>query len=471
MAVDLGETVTERLRQIVGVDYVRVSTDLEPYKHDGTFVEGTPGAAVLPASTEEVSAIVRLCAETMTPVVARGSGTGLAGGSAPLGCGIALSLERLQYLEIDSANACAVAGAGVITGLLQEAVGRHGLFYPPDPASHMISTIGGNVACNAGGMCCLKYGVTADYIIGMTVVLADGSALRLGGKTRKRASGYRLSQLFTGSEGTLGIVTEVIVKLIPLPRYKEAAVVGYASLDDAAGAVKRLLGSGFLPAALELLDRTTLELLVDHLPPGFEPTLEAVIVVEQDGNDREYVRAELDRIAATMGGAEVKIIRTEAERAGIWQARRHVMRILIERPKNYSIEDIGIPLANIPEMVRRVRKLAAESRLRIIVYGHAGDGNLHPTILFEDEDRPRVSAVAAQILRETVELGGTISAEHGLGALKRDFAEAEHGPEVMALMRRLKQTLDPSGILNPHKIFPEAPADDEFLVRQPGWRD
>ncbi len=463
--------VIARVRQIVGADYVRVSADLEPYKHDGTFIAGTPHAAVLPGSTEEVAAVVRLCAETMTPVVARGSGTGLSGGSPPLGGGIALSLERLQYLEIDNANACAIAGAGVITGLLQEAAGRQGFFYPPDPASHMMSTIGGNVACNAGGMCCLKYGVTADYIIGMTVVLADGSVLRLGGKTRKRASGYRLSQLLTGSEGTLGIVTEVIAKLIPLPRCKEAAVVGYASLDDAVRAVQRLFGSGFLPAALELLDRTALELLAGHLPPGFEPSLEAVLIVEQDGNDRAHVRVELDRIVEIMGGTEVKIARTEAERAAIWQARRHVMRILMERPKNYFSEDIGIPLANIPEMVRRVRKLAAESGLRIIVFGHAGDGNLHPTILFEDEDRPKVSAVAAQIFREAVGLGGTISAEHGLGALKRDFAESEHGPEVMALMQRIKRTLDPAGILNSHKIFPEAPADDEFLARQPGWRD
>jgi glycolate oxidase len=455
---------------VVGAPYVLVpGTALEPYMHDGTFMTAAPQVAVLPASTEEVAAVVRVCARAKTPVVARGAGTGLAGGPVPLGDCVVLSLERLLALEVDPANACATAGAGVITGGLQEAAAEHGLFYPPDPGSVMLSTIGGNVACNAGGMCCLKYGVTADYVIGMTVVLADGTVLRLGGKTRKRASGYRLAQLFTGSEGTLGIVTEVILKLIPLPRHRATAMVGYRSLDDAAQAVARIMGAGYLPAALELIDRTTLELVAEHLPPGFEPQLEAVLVLEQDGHDPAQVQGQLSEIVGLAQGVRAQLARSEAERAAIWKARREVGKVLLGRPRNFVAEDVGVPIAAIPEMVRRIRATAAESALQIIVFGHAGDGNLHPCFLFTEAERPRVGPAAARILRAAVELGGTISAEHGLGALKRDYAELEHGPETMALMRRIKRVLDPHGLLNPHKIFPEAPADAFFLDRQPGW--
>ena len=460
----------DRLGAAVGRQHLVAGAALEPYTHDGTFLTGTPAAAVLPGSSEEVAEVVATCAAAGVPVVARGAGTGLAGGPVPLSGGIVISLERLQHLEVDAANTCAVAGAGVVTGTLQAAAAEHGLFYPPDPGSVMISTIGGNLACNAGGMCCVKYGVTADYVLGMTVVLADGSLLRLGGKTRKRASGYRLSQLFVGSEGTLGIITEAVLKLIPLPRRRAAAMVGYHSLDSAAASVARLMGSGHLPAALELIDRTTLELVADRLPPGFEPDLEAVIVVEQDGSDAAQVQAELERIAEVLKGDEVRIARTEAEREAIWDARRYVGRILIARPRTFFAEDVALPIAAIPEMTRRVRSLAAETGLRIIVFGHAGDGNLHPTFLFEEEQRPLVSRAAAQVLHDAVELGGSVSAEHGLGALKRDFAEVEHGPAAISLMRRLKHLFDPGGILNPHKVFPEGPADNEFLARQPGWR-
>ncbi len=429
-----------------------------------------PQVVALPASTEEVAAVVRVCAARKTPVVARGAGTGLAGGPVPLGDCVVLSLERLVALEIDTANACATAGAGVITGRLQEVAAERGLFYPPDPGSVMLSTIGGNVACNAGGMCCLKYGVTADYVIGMTVVLADASVLRLGGKTRKRASGYRLAQLFTGSEGTLGIVTELILKLIPLPRHRATAMVGYRSLDDAAQAVARIMGAGHLPSALELIDRTTLELVAEHLPPGFEPQLEAVLVLEQDGHDPAQVQGELGEIVALAQGVRAQLARSEAERAAIWKARREVGKVLIGRPRNFVAEDVAVPIAAIPEMVRRIRAIATESALQIIVFGHAGDGNLHPCFLFAEAERDRVGPAAARILRAAVELGGTVSAEHGLGALKRDYAEVEHGAEAVALMRRLKRALDPHGLLNPHKVFPEAPADAQFLDRQPGWK-
>ena len=457
------------LREIVGAEHVLEGERLEAYSHDATFMDAPLPCAALPGSTEEVSRVLALCSRLGAPVVSRGGGTSLVGGSVPLGGALVLSLERLDRIEVDPDNIVAVAGAGAITANVQEAAREHGLMYPPDPASISMCSIGGNVSCNSGGMVCVKYGVTADYVIGMTVVLADGTVLKLGGKTRKRASGYRLHQLITGSEGTLGVVTEVILKLIPLPRHQATAMVGFHRIEDAATAVSRLLGSGHFPAAIEIVDRKSLEMVAEHLPPGFEPGLEAVLIVEQDGSDPDHVEGSLLAIVDLLGGADNRIAQSPAEREKIWKARRSFGNVLMSMRKNFFAEDVAVPIAKIPEMVRRVERLAAETGLEIAVVGHAGDGNLHPTILFSDEQRPLVGRAAARIFRDALDLGGSISAEHGLGALKKDYAEEEHGAEAMELMRRIKAVFDPKGILNPHKVFPEAPADDDFLARQPGW--
>jgi len=457
------------LEEIVGPTYVLRGEAAEDFTHDATFMQHGLLAVVRPASTEEVAAVVNLCAKSGTPVVARGSGTSLVGGPVPLAGGVVLSLDRLTRLEIDLPNTVAVAGAGVITGQLDEAANAVGLMYPPDPASVGMSTIGGNVACNSGGMRCLKYGVTADYITGLIVVLASGQVLRLGGKLRKRASGYRLAQLFIGSEGTLGIVTEVTVKLVPHPRHRATAMVGFATVEDAARAVSRVLAAGHFPAALEIMDRGAMRLVSDLLPPRFDPDLEAVLIVEQDGNHEEHVQLDLMRIVELLEGADNRVAQSGAERDRLWEARRSFGKVLMAMPHNYFAEDVAVPVASIPEMIARVRRLAAETELQICIVGHAGDGNLHPTIIFDDEQRPLVSRAAAHIFRDALELGGSISAEHGLGALKRDYAEAEHGVEAMALMHQLKELMDPRGILNPHKVFPEQPADDDFLNRMPGW--
>ncbi len=459
----------QHLRQAVGAEHVLEGDRLEPYSHDATFMEAAPLAAVLPGSTEEVAAVVRACAAAAVPIVARGAGTSLVGGSVPLDRAVVLGLERIRHCEVDAPNTCAVVGAGLITGELQEAAAEHGLMYPPDPASVGMSSIGGNVACNSGGMCCVKYGVTSDYVIGMTVVLADGRVLKLGGKTRKRASGYRLIQLFVGSEGTLGIVTEVTVKLIPLPRHHATAMVGFNSIEEAAAAVSRLLGSGHFPAAIEIIDRSSLDLTRELLPPGFDPELAAVLIVEQDGNDPQQVHQNLLQIVEVLDGVDNRIAQTEAERDGLWRARREFGKVLMAMPSNFFAEDVAVPIASIPEMARRVHQLSLETGVKISIFGHAGDGNLHPTILFTDEQRPLVGKLAARIFRDAIALGGSISAEHGLGALKRDFAEEEHGPLAMGVMRDLKRLFDPQGLLNPHKVFPEQPADDRFLDKQPGW--
>jgi glycolate oxidase len=432
-------------------------------------MDGSPLAAVRPAATAEVAEVVRVCASLGVPLTARGAGSGLVGGPVPLGGGIVVSLDRLDRLEVDAANVCAVAGAGVITARLQEAAAEQGLMYPPDPASVDMCTIGGNVACNSGGMSCLKYGVTADYVIGMTVVLADARVLKLGGKLRKRASGYRLMSLFVGSEGTLGIVTEVVLKLVPRPRHRSTALVGYRSIEAAAEGVRRLLASGHFPAALELMDANALRLVAQELPAGFAAGLDALLIVEQDGSDAEQVLAQLTGIVALLAGEDNRVAQSEAEREGIWKARRRFGHVLIAMRKNFFAEDVAVPISQIPEMTRRFTALADRLGITIATVGHMGDGNLHPTIVFSDEQRRLVGPAAAQIFRDAVELGGSISAEHGLGALKRDYAELEHGKDALDLMRGVKNLLDPQGILNPHKVFPEGPADDAFLERQPGW--
>jgi glycolate dehydrogenase FAD-linked subunit len=459
----------DQLREIVGPAHVLAGEAVAEYAHDATFMEHSLLAAVQPADTEEVARVVRACAAARTPIVARGSGTSLVGGPVPLAGGVVLSLQRLNRIEIDAANTVAVAGPGVITADLDRAAGEHGLMYPPDPASVELSSIGGNVACNAGGMRCVKYGVTADYVIGMTVVLADGRVLRLGGKLRKRSSGYRLLQLFVGSEGTLGIVTEVVVKLIPLPRHRATAMVGFRTVEDAGTAVARALAAGHFPAAIELLDREALKVVEGKLPPGFEPDLEAVLIVEQDGNDDEFVRLDLMQMVEVLGGADNRVAQSSLERERLWDARRSFGKVLMSMPKNFFAEDVAVPISEIPEMVRRIQDLARRTGLRIATVGHAGDGNLHPTFLFTDDQRHLVSAAAAQVFRDALELGGSISAEHGLGALKRDYAGVEHGPLAMGLMRQIKDVLDPDGLLNPHKVFPEQPADDQFLNQLPGW--
>jgi glycolate oxidase len=318
-------------------------------------------------------------------------------------------------------------------------------------------------------MSCLKYGVTADYVTGMTVVLADGSVLKLGGKLRKRSSGYRLMSLFVGSEGTLGIVTEVTLKLVPRPRHRSTALVGYRSIEAAAEAVRQLLTSGHFPAALELMDAHALKLVAQELPAGFVPELDAILIVEQDGNDPGQVLSQLVAMVEILSGDDNRVAQSEAEREGIWRARRRFGHVLIAMRKNFFAEDVAVPVSRIPEMTRRFTALAERLGVTIATVGHMGDGNLHPTIVFTDEQRALVGPAAAQIFRDALELGGSISAEHGLGALKRDYAELEHGPGAIELMRKVKALLDPEGVLNPHKVFPESPPDERFLERQPGW--
>ncbi|HLI29313.1 MAG TPA: FAD-linked oxidase C-terminal domain-containing protein [Chloroflexota bacterium] len=461
------EPVRRELRAIVGPAYVHDGpAELIAYSYDGTFQQQRPDVAVSPRTTEEVAQILALAHAHAIPVVPRGAASGLAGGVIPLAGGIVLNLARMnRILDLSPEDGVAVVEAGVITAQLQAAAEARGLFYPPDPASLNQSSLGGNVATNAGGPRCLKYGATRDYVRGLTVVLADGRVLRPGGRVLKQSTGYQLTQLFVGSEGTLGVVTEIILRLLPLPRERATARLAFASLDAAAETVTTLLTAGLLPTAIELLDRTTISLVADYLPDRPPPPTDALLIVECDGTERAAVAAEIGRVAELArhsGALEVRVATAPAERAALWEARRAISPALGRLRPNKLGEDIVVPRSQIPAMVRRITAISAEVGLPIPVFGHAGDGNLHPNILFDRRvpgELERVERAAGAIFEAAIALGGTLSGEHGIGSLKREFMAARLAPEELWAMRALKQALDPKGILNPGKLFPTRPDD------------
>ncbi len=434
---------------------------LEAYGRDesdlGTF---PPDVAVLPESAEEIQAVLAVASRHRVPVVPVAARSGKSGGSLALHGGIALSLERMnRILEISPEDMIARVQPGVITGQLQAAVEERGLFYPPDPNSLELCTIGGNVAENAGGPRAVKYGVTREYVLGLTVVLPTGELLRLGKRSIKGVAGYDLTALMVGSEGTLGIVTEITLKLLPRPRHVATALVVFRSVADGARAVSKVLQGGILPRCLELMDDVSLAAAARTSPYRFPPGAGAALLVETDGNDEEQVLAELVRLAALVEGdaqGEVIVAQNEAQRRDIWETRRYLsVNLKTLHPLKLS-EDVAVPRSRIPELVARAKAAGARVGLDVATYGHAGDGNLHCNVLFDrPEERGRADEAVAIILRDAVDLGGTITGEHGVGIAKRDFLEYEQGADLLNLQRRLKAFFDPLGILNPGKIFPE----------------
>jgi len=473
----LNDRILRELRAIVGDDYVRAGpAQLIAYSYDATFQQAPPDAVVLPRTTEQVAAVLRLANRDGIPLIPRGAGTSLAGGTIPLTGGIVLSLTRMNDIkEIDVGNTCAVVEPGVVTATFQAAVEKVGLFYPPDPASLNQSTLGGNVACNAGGPRCLKYGVTRDYVLGLTVALADGRVLRLGGKTIKNVSGYQLIQLFTASEGTLGVITQITLRLVPLPRHRSTAVAIFPKLDDAGDAVTAVLGSGVLPVTLELMDKLAINCVEDYLHMGLPRDAEALLLIEQGGNSQMAVQQEIETVAAACketGASDVRVATSPEEREALWRARRAVSAAIGRRAPNKIGEDVVVPRSQVPEMVRRVRRIGEEHGFETPIFGHAGDGNLHPNFLF-DRRKPgemeRLERAAAAVFRAALDLGGTLSGEHGIGTLKREFMEDALGADTLGVMRAIKQALDPKGILNPGKKFPTGTTGDHsgFLTALP----
>ena len=459
----IDKKILAQLEKITGKDSVLTSPeDLAVYSYDSTFEEGCPEVVVLPRTTEQVSQVVKLAAEARIPLVSRGMGSGLAGGSVPSMGGIVLAMTRMnRILEIDQANAAVRVEAGIVTADLQAAVEKVGLFYLPDPSSIRESTIGGNIACNAGGPRCLKYGVTGNYVLGLTVVLADGRVLYAGNKCIKDVVGYDMLALFTGSEGTLGVITEALLRLTAKPRFVRTALVEFPSLEDASRTVNAILTAGIVPAALELMDETAIACTEEAMQLGLPLDVEAILIIESDGSDDTFVLSEMEasaRICREEGARQVKVAKDEKERSNLWEARRSVTAALARRTPNKLGEDITVPRSAIPEAVRRLKAISAKYGLPIVIFGHAGDGNLHPNILFDKRDPEQWDKVQQMVKEEfatALELGGTLSGEHGVGTLKRPYLEDALGALSIEMQKRIKQALDPLNILNPGKVFPD----------------
>lgn len=454
------ETLAE-LRRIVGPENLLTQTeDLLPYSFDGTAaLQAMPGCVVLARKLEEIVALLQFANRLRVPVVTRGSGTGLSGGSLPIpGC-IVLCLARMdRVLEVDRANLTLLAESGATTQAISDAASGAGLFYPPDPGSMKISTIGGNVAENSGGLRGLKYGVTRNYVMGLEVVLANGEVMWTGNKCVKDVAGYSLRDLFIGSEGTLGVIARVLLKLIPKPAAKKTLLATFARMDQAAQTVSDIIAAQIIPCTLEFLDRTTIHCVEDFTKVGLPLDCEALLLMETDGHAAAVAEEaeRMSQIARQNQALDVRMAKDEVEANRLATARRSAFSALARVSPTTILEDATVPRSELARMIRFVEAVAAKHRLRIGTFGHMGDGNLHPTFLTDERNREemhRVEEAFQEIFDEAIRLGGTITGEHGVGVSKKAFLPKFAGDAQMRVMRELRQALDPHGILNPGKIF------------------
>ena len=431
---------------------------MEKYRRDRAADPGagTPVAVVRATSTADVQAAVRWAAERGIGVIPRGAGTGLSGGAtAQDGC-LVVSTESMTAVEIDPAARTASAEPGALNIAVKRAAAAHGLWYPPDPSSYEICSIGGNVATNAGGLCCVKYGVTSDYVLGLTVVLADGTAVDLGGPRLKDAAGLSLTKLFVGSEGTLGIITRVLLRLLPAQRAPATLVATFSSLDDATATVLEI-SRRLRPSMLELMDRASINAVEDVTRMGLDRQAEAMLIVQSDEpppRSAEEV-AEVAEICAAHRATEVAST-DDPDEAAAFVAARRMMITAMERAGSLLMEDVGVPLPQLAALVRGIERIAGARDVLIAVVAHAGDGNTHPLIVYDPADpdqAARARAAYADVMDLGIALGGTITGEHGVGRLKRPWLGAQLGPDALALNRRIKAALDPHGILNPGAVF------------------
>jgi len=436
--------------------------DVEPYRRDETefLYPGQPLGVIFPRSTDEVSTLVRLAASHRVPIVPRGGGSGLSGGANAMdGCLVVVMTEMDQILEIDADNLLVVTQPGVITVTLEKTVEARGLMYPPDPASHETSVIGGNLAENAGGLRCVKYGVTGDYVLGLEVVLADGEVIRTGGRVVKDVMGYDLTHLFVGSEGTLGIITEATLRLRPTPAPMRSLVAVFASIAAAGDAVSRMTRAGLVPVTLELMDRRTIESVEAALHIGLDLDAEAMLLIESDAAP-STAEAELTLAEEACGsaGATSLLRADDPARADVLREARRKAYWSLEQQGVARMEDVGVPRSRVAELLLAIGERATQHGVDVGVYGHAGDGNFHPTFVLDPDDpdaASRIDAVRADIYADVLGLGGTVSGEHGTGTVKRSFLTRQRGVRHVEAMRAIKTALDPRGILNPGKVFPD----------------
>jgi glycolate oxidase len=431
---------------------------IEPYRYDRaeTVVPGRPLAVVRARCTADVQVVLRIASTHRVPVVPRGAGTGLSGGSAAVDGCITLSTERMRDISVDPAAMVAVVGPGLFNAEVKAAAREHGLWYPPDPSSFEICSIGGNMATNAGGLCCVKYGVTTDYVLGLEVVLADGSVVRLGGRTIKDVAGYDLKRLFVGSEGTLGIITSATLRLRPLPPPAATVVATFSDVVDAGRAVATVMAE-MRPAALELMDRTSVRAVEAQLRMGLDETCGALLLGRSDAGGAQSASeaARIEAACTAAGATYVAATDDEDEGEQLMTARRMAIPC-VERLGTVLIDDVGVPIPRIPELIAGIENVAARTDTTIAVIGHAGDGNFHPLVVFDRADPAAVARAEeafGAVMDVALALGGTITGEHGVGTLKRAWLRPQLGDDVAALAARIKDALDPRGILNPGKAL------------------
>lgn len=446
--------------QIVGKENTLTAPEeLYCYGYDASKLRSSPDVVTFPGSVEEVAELIKLANRRRIPVFPRGAGSGMVGAAVPWNGGMVMVLTRLnRILEIDSDNMVAVSEPGVITGEFQQAVLRHGLFYPPDPASLQFCTLGGNVAMCAGGPRAVKYGVTRDYVLGLEAVLPTGSVVTTGTRTMKGVVGYDLTRLLVGSEGTLGIFTKIILRLVPAPEGVRTLMAVFPNLDGAAKTVSAIIKQRLVPSTLEFMDQATIKVVENYLQIGLPTQAEAILLIEVDGRecllDGDVKR--IGEICGQCGASQVEIAHTEAERERLWQARRAVSPALGQIKPGKINEDVTVPRTEIPALIRAIQQLAEKYGLTIVCFGHAGDGNIHTNIMLDrnNEDELKRSELAVEeLFRVVLSLRGTLSGEHGIGITKSPFLQWEIGAEGFDVMWRIKAALDPLNILNPGKMF------------------
>ena len=433
--------------------------DILCYGFDASGLEAPPAAVVWPHDVPDVIKVITYAYANGVPVIPRGAGTGMTGGAVPSQGAIILSMEKMnRIIEIDEENLTALVEPGVLNGKLQRELQRRKLFYPPDPASMNFCTIGGNVAENAGGARAVKYGVTKDYVMGLEAVLPDGRLIKTGVKTAKGVVGYDLTGLLVGSEGTLAVITKIRLKVLPLPQEVITLMVFFKELEKSGVAVTQIITAGIIPRTLEFLDRETIMAIENYKPIGLPGDIDAMLLIELDGHPSVITR-DAEKISEICGhlDGEVTMAENEAAREKLWEARRAVSPALFHISPTKINEDIVVPRNRLPEMLRILRGLSESTGIRIVNFGHAGDGNIHVNLMVDRNNREeyeKARKLVGDIFRATLELGGTISGEHGVGLTKKEYITMEIQPDELELMKKIKAVFDPKNILNPGKIFP-----------------
>ncbi len=455
--------IKESLKEIVGEkNFTDSLIDLIAYSKDASEFKHRPDAAVWPINREQISAILKLANKEKIPVIARGAGTSLAGLTVPQQGGIILDLGRMnEIIEINIEDRLAVVQPGVVYDDLARALAPHGFFFPPDPASGAVCTLGGNVATNAGGIKGAKYGTTKDYVLGLEVALPDGRILHTGSNCMKSVSGYDLTRLFVGSEGTLGVITEITLKINPKPPLTRTAMATFDVLEDAGKAVTEIMYSGILPSALEVVDQQTLKAINENTDLNL-PEVEAILVAETDGYTPEETDFQLNKIMEIFkknNASTVKMAESQEEADALWTARKSAYAVMARINYNLFVEDLSVPMSQLANTLRVISDISEKYDLKIPTVGHVGDGNLHPAISFDGtnpEEVERVEEATVELFEKVIALGGTLTGEHGIGLAKAPLMPLEHDDVAMDMMRSLKGLFDPNNILNPGKMGLEA---------------